>query len=94
MLNFSDVQFSSILLRALKNSCISYFVQGPNGSEPESRFRWATEQLKHRDSRGQLFGGGVLQIDNGVSRLIYYNLTLVSEAVLNEVKHWAVRSVK
>lgn len=94
MLNFSDVQFSSVLLRALKNSCISYLVQGPYGSEPESRFWWATEQLKHRDSRGQLLGGSVLQIDDGVSRLIYHNLTLVSEAVLNKVKHWAVRSVK
>lgn len=94
MLNFSDVQFLSIFLRALKKSCISYLVQGPDGSKPESRFWGATEQLKHRDSRGQLLGGGVLQIDDGVSRLIYHNLTLVSEAVLNKVKHWAVRSVK
>lgn len=94
MLNFSDVQFLSIFLRALKKSCISYLVQGPDGSKPESRFWGATEQLKHRDSRGQLLGGGVLQIDDGVSRLIYHNLTLMSEAVLNEVKHWAVRSVK
>lgn len=78
----------------MKKSSISYLVQCPDGSEPQSRFWGATEQLKHRDSRSQLLGGRVLKIDDGVSRLINHNLTLVSEAVLNEVKHRAVGSVK
>ena len=75
-----------------KETNMADLVEGPDRSKSQGRFGWATEELQNRHRWCQVFGRGVLQLHNGLCCLVDHHLTLVTQATLDEVKHWTARS--
>ena len=64
-----------------------HLVESAHGSEAVGGLGGATEELQHRDGWSQLLRGGRAQVDDGMGRLVYHHLTLVTQARLDEVVH-------
>ena len=72
--------------RELSSHPLTHLVEGSDGGKSERGLGGGAEELQHRHGGGQVLGRGVLELHNGLGRLVDHHLTLVPQARLHKVK--------